>query len=194
MVAGKKENGENVIKVKIKELGGESEDMLEEVVAERAPEEQSTANLSAELDAAKAQAEEYLDLLRRERAQFANYRKRTENEKAECTRQANATLITRLLPVIDDFERAMETASNQGVDSPWLTGLTLIKRKLETLLEQEGVEAITTAGQVFDPQLHQAVTYEAAAGFEEGQIIGELEKGYRIGDRVLRPSKVRVAR
>jgi molecular chaperone GrpE len=193
VIAGKKQNGDNVIKVKIKGSTDENEDMMQEVITEKAPEEQPTASPSAELEAAKAQADEYLDQLRRERAQFANYKKRVDRDQSEFTKLANAALITRLLPVVDDFARAVDTAPNDRVDSAWLAGLNLIKRKLEVVLEQEGVEPIPTAGQIFDPQIHQAVTYEAADGFAEGQIIGETEKGYRIGDRVLRPSKVRVA-
>ena len=76
----------------------------------------------------------------------------------------------------------------------WTEGLALIYRKLQQILLQEGVEIIGTEAQPFDPQLHQAVTYEEAAGFGEGQIIAEVQKGYRIGERVLRPSMVRVAR
>lgn len=150
--------------------------------------------LQAELDAAKAQADEYLDQWRRAAAQFSNYKKRIDKEQSEFTRLANATLITRLLPIIDDFERAFETLPPNLGGITWVEGLALIQRKLQLLLEQEGVEAMETEGEAFDPMLHQAVTYEDAEGFEEGQIIAEVQKGYRIGECVLRPSMVRVAR
>ncbi len=150
--------------------------------------------LQAELDAAKAQADEYLDQWRRTAAQFSNYKKRIDKEQSEFTRLANATLITRLLPIIDDFERAFETLPPNLGGITWVEGLALIQRKLQLLLEQEGVEAIETESEAFDPLLHQAVTYEDAEGFEEGQIIAEVQKGYRMGERVLRPSMVRVAR
>ncbi len=150
--------------------------------------------LQAELDAAKAQADEYLDQWRRSAAQFSNYKKRIEREQAEFTRLANATLISRLLPVMDDFERAFETMPPSLSSITWVEGLALIQRKLRLVLEQEGVEVIETEGQTFDPLLHEAVTYEEAEGFDEGQIIAELQKGYKLGERVLRPSMVRVAR
>lgn len=150
--------------------------------------------LQTELDAAKAQADEYLDQWRRTAAQFSNYKKRIDKEQSEFTRLASATVIARLLPIIDDFERAFETLPPNLGGMTWVEGLALIQRKLQLLLEQEGVEAVETEGEAFDPMLHQAVTYEDAEGFEEGQIIAEVQKGYRIGECVLRPSMVRVAR
>ena len=167
---------------------------LEEAREEAGAVDDPLTVLQAELDAAKAQADEYLDQWRRTAAQFSNYKKRIDKEQSEFTRLANATLITRLLPIIDDFERAFETLPPNLGGITWVEGLALIQRKLQLLLEQEGVEAIETEGEAFDPLLHQAVTYEDAEGFEEGQIIAEVQKGYRIGECVLRPSMVRVAR
>jgi len=152
------------------------------------------AALQAELDDARRQADEYLDQLQRTAAQFSNYKKRIDREQTEFTRLASANLLTRLLPVLDDFERAFETMPPQLVAATWTEGLALIYRKLQLILQQEEVEIIETEAQAFDPRLHQAVTYEEADGFGEGQIIAEVQKGYRIGERVLRPSMVRVAR
>ena len=150
--------------------------------------------LQAELDAAKAQADEYLDQWRRTAAQFSNYKKRIDKEQSEFTKLANATLIARLLPIIDDFERAFETLPPNLGGITWVEGLALIQRKLQILLEQEGVTVIETDEQMFDPILHQAVTHEESEEHEEGQIIGEVQKGYKMGDKVLRPSLVRVAK
>jgi len=152
------------------------------------------AALQAELDDARRQADEYLDQLQRTAAQFSNYKKRIDREQTEFTRLASANLLTRLLPVLDDFERAFETMPPQLGAATWTEGLALIYRKLQLILQQEEVEIIETEAQAFDPRLHQAVTYEEADGFGEGQIIAEVQKGYRIGERVLRPSMVRVAR
>jgi len=151
------------------------------------------ATLGAELEAARTQAAEYLDQLQRTAAQFSNYKKRIDREQSEFTRLASSNLLTRLLPVVDDFERAFDTMPPGLGGTTWTEGLALIYRKLQQILLQEGVEIIETEAQAFDPQLHQAVTYEEADGFGEGEIIAEVQKGYRIGERVLRPSMVRVA-
>jgi molecular chaperone GrpE len=150
--------------------------------------------LEEQLAAAQEQVQEYLDQWRRSTAQFANYKKRIEKEQAEFSRLANANLITKLLPVIDDFDRALETMGDEIRSDSWTNGLELIRRKLQQILTQEGVEEIPTEGERFDPMVHQAVTYEEADGHEEGEIIAEVQKGYRVGDRVLRASMVRVAR
>jgi len=190
MAIERKKTGEQVIPVKV---AGSSEEARNDAEAEAQVETADDA-LEVQLEAAQAQAEEYLDQLQRTAAQFSNYKKRIEREQAQFTQLANAALITRLLPIADDFERAFETMPPNLSKVTWLDGLLLIYRKLQQVLEQEEVEAIETQGEVFDPLLHQAVTYEEAEGFEEGQIIAEVQKGYRLGERVLRPSMVRVAR
>lgn len=150
--------------------------------------------LRRELEEQKAKAAEYLDGWQRARAEFANYRKRIEKEQEDMIKSANGAFITRLLPVIDDFERAFQTLPLDLMSMTWLEGIALIQRKLQVLLEQEGVTVIEIEGQFFDPTLHQAVTYEESEEHEGGQIIGEVQKGYKIGDKVLRPSLVRVAK
>jgi molecular chaperone GrpE len=150
--------------------------------------------LRQELEEQKSKAAEYLDGWQRARAEFANYKKRTEKEQQDMVKFANGAFITKLLPVMDDFERALQTLPPELIGMAWLEGITLIQRKLQMLLEQEGVTVIETEGQMFDPALHQAVTHEESEEYEEGQIIDEMQKGYRMGDKVLRPSSVRVAK
>lgn len=150
--------------------------------------------LRQELEAAKAQAAEYLDGWQRTQAEFANYRKRQEAEFRERVRLNNAVLITRILPVLDDLERAIQTLPPGLQSLTWVEGVFLIKRKLEVILEAEGLKPIETAGKSFDPLYHEAVTYEDVPGYEDGQIIGEVQRGYMLGDRVIRPALVRVAR
>lgn len=150
--------------------------------------------LRKELEAAKAQAAEYLDGWQRARAEFANYKKRNEQERQELFKLANTTLITRLLPIFDDFERAFQTLPSNLLSLTWIDGVALIYRKLQAMLEAEGLTLIETEGQSFDPLVHEAVTYEESAEHEEGQIIGEVQRGYKLGDRVLRPALVRVAK
>lgn len=150
--------------------------------------------LRQELEEQEAKAAEYLDGWQRARAEFANYKKHIEKEQEDIVKFANGAFIARLLPVIDDFERAFQTLPPNLMGMTWLEGIALIQRKLQMLLEQEGVTAIETEGQMFDPALHQAVTHEESEEHEEGQIIGEVQKGYKMGDKVLRPSLVRVAK
>ena len=150
--------------------------------------------LRRELEEQKAKATEYLDGWQRAQAEFANYKKRIEKEQADMIKSANGVFITRLLPIMDDFERAFQTLPPNLMGMTWLEGIALIQRKLQMLLEQEGVTVVEVEGQFFDPTLHQAVTYEESGEHEEGQIIGEVQKGYKMGDKVLRPSLVRVAK
>ena len=178
-----------------KELEGESPE-LEEALAEAEPAEEvdELVALRQELEEQKAKAAEYLDGWQRARAEFANYKKRIEKEQEDMIKSANGAFITRLLPVMDDFERAFQTLPLDLMGMTWLEGIALIQRKLQMLLELEGVTVIETEGHMFDPTLHQAVTHEESEEREEGQIIGEVQKGYKMGDRVLRPSLVRVAK
>ena len=150
--------------------------------------------LRKELEEAKAKAAEYLEGWQRTQAEFANFKKRNEQERKELLKMANATLITKLLPIFDDFERAFQTLPKSLLNFTWIDGIALIYRRLQAILEAEGLSVIETEGQDFDPLLHEAVTYEESDDHEEGQIIGEVQKGYKLGDRVLRPALVRVAK
>ncbi len=155
----------------------------------------ATAAFERDLEAARGQAAEYLDGWRRAQADLVNQRRRHERERAEIETQANARLITRLLPVLDDLERALQTVPPEIQDTQWVEGIRLIARKIKQTLEAEGVQEIPAEpGTPFDPNIHEALMHEEAPGFESGQIVGELQKGYKLGDRVLRASKVKVAR
>jgi molecular chaperone GrpE len=173
--------------------------VVEEGVAEEGEEEAAEGiserdRLRTELEEARAEAEEYLDGWRRAQAEFSNYKKRQRAEQTKIRELANANLLRKLLPVLDDFERAMATMPEGVAKLSWSQGLLMIERKLEAVLETEGVEPIETEGQTFDPNYHEAVTHEEVPGYEEGEIIGEVQKGYVLGDRVLRPALVRVAK
>jgi len=150
--------------------------------------------LEKELEEVQAQASEYLDGWQRSQAEFSNYKKRQNMDRARMRTLASANLLRKLLPVVDDFERALSTLPDNLGQVTWCEGLFLIKQKLNAILETEGVEPIETEGQEFDPRYHEAVTHEEAPGYEENQIIGEVQKGYILGERVLRPSLVRVAK
>ena len=168
----------------------------EAVVVEGEPEEarDELDGLQAELEQARSQAAEYLEGWQRAQAEFSNYKRRQEAGRAQTAMLANATLLHKLLPVVDDFERAMATLPASLGQLTWCEGVLLIQHKLGALLESEGVKPIGTEGQAFDPRYHEAVTYEEVSGHEEGQIIGVVQRGYTLGERVLRPALVRVAK
>ncbi|HUS17315.1 MAG TPA: nucleotide exchange factor GrpE [Chloroflexia bacterium] len=139
---------------------------------------------------AEGKAAEYLDLLQRERASFINFRRRSEQERSEAQQYATAQLLRKLLPVVDDFDRALSTAPT---DNAWIEGVRLINRKLHTLLEQEGVTQIEAVGQPFDPTLHEAIAYEDG-GEGDDVVAEEFAPGYRHKDRVLRHAVVKVGK
>lgn len=166
----------------------------EEAAEPEAAEKTELERMREELEEARTQAAEYLEGWQRTQAEFANYRRRQEAEWQQRTQMSNAHLLAKILPVLDDLERAVQTLPPGLQGLTWIEGIFLIKRKLEMVLESEGVEPIETAGRTFDPLYHEAVTYEEIEGYEDGQVIGEVQRGYVLGDRVIRPALVRVAR
>ncbi|GIK58554.1 MAG: nucleotide exchange factor GrpE [Chloroflexi bacterium] len=159
----------------------------EEGTAEAAP------TLEEQLATAQAEAADYKDRWLRSQAEFANARKRMEKERIELYSMATADVIKKLLPVLDDFERALNTVPDSIRDNAWLEGIDLVQRKLFTILENFNVTPIEAVGQPFDPNWHEAITQEPADEYKSGDICRELQKGYKIGDRVIRPSLVAVA-
>lgn len=155
---------------------------------------ESEMPLREQLAQAQTQAAEYLDSWRRSIAELSNAKKRMAREQEELRGLAASRLIEKLLPIVDDVERAFTVVPAEQADSEWVNGFRLIQRKLQAFLESEGVRPIPAEGEMFDPAVHYAVTHEEADGYREGQVIAELARGYRLGDRVLRPSMVRVAK
>ncbi len=152
-------------------------------------------DLTEQLTRAKAQAAEYLDGWQRARAEFANYKRRTDQERSEMIAMAGADVLRQMLPIIDDFERAARTLPDDLKDNAWVNGVMLIHRKLMGVLDASNVKTIpVNPGDAFDPNLHEAVTHEDADQYSSGQIIAELQHGYKMGERVLRPAMVRVAK
>jgi len=149
--------------------------------------------LRKQLEECQAQSSNYLDQWRRAMAEFANYKKRVDREQSELSKNANAALITRLLPIVDDMDTAFANLPDDLKDQPWVEGMALVHRKLHTIFEQEGVREIETVGNVFNPALHEAVTHETSTTAQEGEIIGEVRKGYRLNNRVVRVAVVRVS-
>lgn len=179
---------------------GAEESLPPEEDGEPAEEIDEVAVLRDELEQAKAKEAEYLDGWQRARAELSNARKRFQRDQEQAYANAKADLLVRLLPIVDDIERAFETLPEAlSLPDPapashnWLEGMRLVWRKFQLLLEQESVVPIEAVGKAFDPFLHQAVTHEPSAEVPEGHVIDEMQRGYRVGDRVLRPSVVRVS-
>ena len=149
--------------------------------------------LCKQLEEVRAKEAEYLDGWQRARAELSNARKRFQREQQGAYTNAKADMLLRLLPIIDDFERAFADLPDELSDHTWVQGIKLVQQKAQGILTQEGVKAIEAAGQEFDPLWHQAVTHEPSEEVPEGRVIAEMQKGYSMGDRVLRPSMVRVS-
>lgn len=146
--------------------------------------------LRAQLTESQTKAQEYLDALQRERADFTNFRRRAEQEKSQLWQTAAADTIKKLLPVLDDLERAL---AHRPAEDVWANGVEMLYRKFQTTLEKEGVTPIQAEGQPFDPNQHEAIMQEASDAHESGTVIAVLQQGYKSGDRVLRPALVKVA-
>ncbi len=184
-----------------KHIEPESQESLEapaEVPAEPFPAAETVQAVSLEesealkeqLEELQAQTAEYKDGWQRAVADFQNYRKRIERENGEVYQNALAIIIKRYLPILDDLERALRS---RPPDLAWVEGIELIYRKLQAILEAEGVKRIEAEGQVFDPNLHEAISQEPAEGHENGKVIAVVQNGYMLGERVIRPAMVRVA-
>jgi molecular chaperone GrpE len=146
--------------------------------------------LRQQLSDAQAQAAEYKDGWQRAVADFSNYRKRLDRENAEIYQNAVGEIIKRYLPILDDLERALATRPE---DLPWAEGIELIYRKLQAILEAEGLKRIEAENRLFDPNFHEAISQEPNPDFESGKIIAVVQNGYMLGERVIRPALVRVA-
>ena len=148
--------------------------------------------LERELADAQERSETNLANWKRSAADFANFKRRTDEERALVGQFSTALLISKLLAVLDDFDRALENVPPEAHDA-WIEGVKLTERKLRNVLESEGVTPIEAVGQPFDPNLHEAVAHEETAEHPDNEVIGEVQRGYRLHDRVIRPSLVRVA-
>ncbi len=149
--------------------------------------------LESSLEEVTDKAEEYLDGWQRSRAEFANYKKRVQKENADIRQFARGEVIKIFLDVLDDLERALQEETQNRVDQEWVEGIRIIYQKLKTRLEAEGVRPMNALGEEFDPHIHEALMKEETEDYPSGTIIGVMQEGYWIGDRVLRPAQVRVA-
>jgi len=149
--------------------------------------------LRAELEAAQAEAAEHLATLQRTAADFANFRRRTAEDREREMGLAGESLLRKLLAIADDFDRALEAMPEELNGVGWIEGVVLLDRKLRALLESEGVTPIEAIGRPFDPREHEAVVTVSDSGRPDGEVVAEMQRGYRVRDRVLRPAMVAVA-
>jgi molecular chaperone GrpE len=150
--------------------------------------------LQSQIDTLGQEKAALYDQLLRRQAEFENYRKRVERERTDERHKARADLLVELLPVLDNFERALASLQTSGADAAGLRhGVELIHRQFKDALTKFGLQPVEALGQTFDPHLHEAVTIEATDEHKENTVIEEFERGYKLGDRLLRPAKVKVA-
>lgn len=152
--------------------------------------EESGDNLLAQL---QSDLERFKDLAMRSQADFDNFRKRAAREKDDAVKYANASLLEKLIPVIDNFELGISAAKTGGENSPILSGMEMVGKQLTDFLSDNGVTAIDAVGQKFDPNLHEAIAQEASDA-PEGEVVRQVRKGYKLRDRLLRPANVVVSK
>ena len=160
--------------------------------------EQQEANmriteLELQLEAEQHKSEEYLDGLRRSQADFINYKRRSMQEQQDARAAAGAAVIERLLPVLDDLGRALDSAPAEFADQPWVEGIFLVRRRLFATLEQMGVRQVGKVGEAFDPNIHDALMTQSGTGSPMGTVVQVTRSGYVLGDRIIRPAQVIVA-
>ena len=155
--------------------------------------ETGESSMEVLLSDAQAKASEYLDGWQRSRAEFANYKKRAEKERDETYQNATVETLRKLLPIFDDFDRAVANVPADKADNDLIKGFSLIHRKLLSLLDNAGVKAINPVGEEFDPAFHEAIGRDESSDVHSGHITVVLQKGYVYGEKVLRPALVRVA-
>jgi molecular chaperone GrpE len=150
------------------------------------PEQDEGESLQADLD-------RFRDLALRSQADFENYKKRAAREKEEAIKYANSALLERLIAIVDNFELGLEAARSGGEDSPVFSGMSMVLKQLMDFLAEQGLQPIDATGQKFDPNLHEAIAHEPSEQFPEGIVVRQTRRGYRMKDRLLRPSSVVVS-
>jgi molecular chaperone GrpE len=158
-----------------------------------APDDTPQAGAETAADTLQKERDDLYDRLLRKTAEFDNFRKRVERDRKDMIEWAAADVIGDLLSVADDFDRALAAEAPPEAQS-FKAGLELIQRQLAELLKKRGVSTVEALGADFDPHLHQAVAYEEVPGAREGEVVGVMAKGYKLGDRLLRPALVKVAK
>lgn len=153
------------------------------------PDEGEAGNDASELETVIAERDDYLNQLQRSRAEFINFRKRSEQERLKLGEMFTSNTLAQFLPVLDDFDRAVGAVPEEDKDSGWVAGITMIQKKLQGILERAGVEAIDELNTAFDPAIHEAVATDS--GSSGDAVVEVYQKGYKLGDTLLRAAMVR---
>lgn len=167
----------------------ETAEQDDSLLSESEAEKTEAGSMEEELENERQRSAEYLEQAKRARAELVNYRKRTEDEMARMQKQAGERIISKLLPAIDDLDRAIELMSEEERSSSWGEGIVLVHKKIWQSLESEGVQPIESLGQPFDPSKHEAISMQDGASGAT-TVVQEFQRGYMLGDRVLRPAMV----
>ncbi|WP_425440914.1 nucleotide exchange factor GrpE [Sediminibacillus halophilus] len=154
--------------------------------------EEKDQQAAQEIEAIKKEKEDVYQRLLRLQAEYDNFRKRTQKEKEADLKYKSQSLVSELLPVVDNFERALDTVPEDESAAGFVDGIKMVYRQLRDALEKEGVEEIKTEGETFDPNIHQAVMQVEDDQYESNVVVQELQKGYLLKDRVIRPAMVKV--
>ena len=171
----------------------ESQEEAASMAEASAPEEKTVSELEtlqAQLAEAESRAAQNLDGWQRAAAEFQNFKKRIERDRAADQAAMKADVIRQVLPVLDDLERALQS---RPPEDAWFNGIELIQRKMQGILESQGVKRMEATGAVFDPNFHEAISQEPVDGAESGRIVAVVLNGYMLGDQVIRPAQVKVA-
>lgn len=175
-----------------KEVVEEVTETEQTLVDEEETQEETNESVSEQLTELQNEKDELYQKLLRIQAEYDNYRKRTQREKAADLKYKSQALVTELLPVVDNFERALQAQPKDESSKQFIEGIEMVYRQLEMALINEGVEVIPTVGEEFDPNIHQAVMQVEDEQFDSNVVTEELQKGYKLKDRVIRPAMVKV--
>jgi molecular chaperone GrpE len=171
--------------------------MAEQIDDQESPDTAARADVAAAdqdgADALRREKDALQDRLLRTAAEFDNYRKRVERERRDLAQYAGADILTDLLPIVDDLDRALQAPAGGDAET-YRRGVELIQKQMLNLLQKRGVQPIEAVGTEFDPRFHEAVVHEVSDAHREGEVMAELRKGYTLGERLLRPAAVKVAK
>ena len=182
---------------KPEKISKENENEIEEVESNDSVNEnieESTEEVADPLEDAKNDAAHWKDIAARNQAELDNYRKRMAREKSDAIKFANASLLSELLPVIDNFQMGLSAAINEDPDSIISKGMEMVQKQLEEFFTSQGAVPVSAEGKEFNPNLHEAISQETSATIPEGHVISEIRKGYTLNDRLLRAANVVVSK
>ena len=162
--------------------------------AEDNPQESEVSMLMEQPEEQQREISRVKEMLQREQADHINYRRRIDQQKEEIQQRANANLLSGLLPIFDDFARALAHAPESEDYRPWMEGIWIVNRNFNNMLESFGIEQIQAEGVMFDPMEHEAILYEDKADYSDGTVVSVLRNGYKLHGRVLRPAQVTVSK